>query len=227
MPRGVADVVLARRLVGSRDHERLGRGVVRRDGAECLDVRAVPGLGHREATHHLPGDQVGEVGVVVRLGAELQDRASEEPELHPDLDQHRQVAERQGLEGRDRRAEVTAAAVLLGEAHPGLPGRRHLDHEVAHSVPELVRRHRLGVLEDVGVLREVGAHQVAHLGVPAVEQRPQRRDVDLGLDVSPLLPRPEPGTRLRWPWRTLPVPGPRAVSRADGQGRAWKFGGIQ
>ena len=42
----------------------------------------------------------------------------------------------------------------------------------------------LGLLEDRGVLREVGAHQVADLGVLAVEQRGQRRDVDLGLDVA-------------------------------------------
>ncbi len=143
VPGGVADVVLARHLVGRGDHELLGRRVVGRDRAECLDVRAVSGLGHREAAHDLPGDQVGEVGVMVRLRAQLQDRSAEEPELDPDLDQHRQVTEREGLEGRDRGPDITAAAVLLGKSHPGLTGGRHLHHEVADPVTELVGRHGL------------------------------------------------------------------------------------
>ena len=181
---GVADVVLVGLLAAGLDHELLGREVVRRERAERLDVAAVAGLGHREAAHGLRGDQVGEVGVVVRLGAELQDRAAEQPELHADLHQHRQVAERQRLERGDRGADVAAAAVLLGEAHPGLAGRGHLDDDLLHPLPELGAGQRLGLLEDRGVRREVGAHQVADLGVLAVEQGLQRRDVDLGLDVG-------------------------------------------
>ena len=138
VPGGVADVVLASRVAVGGDHELPGVGVVRRHRAERLHVGAVAGLGHREAAHQPAGDQVGEVGVVVPLGAELEDRAAEEPELHADLHQHRQVAERERLEGRDRRADVAAAAVLLGEAHPGLAGRGHLDHEVADPVAEVV-----------------------------------------------------------------------------------------
>ncbi len=182
--RGVADVVLARLVAVRGDHELLGGHVVRRDRAERLDVGAVPGLGHREAAHQLPGDQVGEVGVVVALRAELQDRAAEEAELHADLHQHRQVAVRQRLERRDRGADVTAAAVLLGEAHPGLAGRRHLDDDLLHPLAEVVDGQVLGVLEDRGVLREVGADQVADLGVLPVEQRRERWYVDLGLDVA-------------------------------------------
>ena len=69
-------------------------GVVRRGGAERLHVGAVAGLGHREAAEQPAVDQVVEVGVVVRLRAELQDRAAEQAELHADLDHHGQVAER-------------------------------------------------------------------------------------------------------------------------------------
>ena len=123
-------------------------GVVRRHRAEGLHVAAVPGLGHREAAHQLPGHQVAQVGVVVALGAELEDRAAEQPELHAHLHQHRQVAVREGLERRDRRAEVAAAAVLLREAHPRLAGRGHLEHQVADPVAVVLVRQRLGLLED-------------------------------------------------------------------------------
>ena len=121
---GVADVVLAGLVarLGDRrgDHElagRRGRTPPRCPGpGRCCRAR----LGHREAAHQPPGDQVAQVGVVVTLGAQLQDRAAEQPELHADLDQHRQVAVGQRLERRHRRADVAAAAVLLGEAHPRL-----------------------------------------------------------------------------------------------------------
>ena len=162
---GVADVVLAARVVGSRDDELLGRGVVRRDGAEGLHVGAVAALGHREAAHRATGHEVGEVRVVVGLRAELEDRAAEEAELHADLHQHRQVAHGEGLEGGDRGADVAAAAVLLGEAHPGLAGPGHHHHDVLDALAEVGGRHLLLVDEDLRVLGEVGAHQVAHLGV--------------------------------------------------------------
>ena len=45
----VADVVLARVLVGGRDHERVGVRVIGRRRPDRLDVRAVPRLRHREA----------------------------------------------------------------------------------------------------------------------------------------------------------------------------------
>jgi hypothetical protein len=96
--------------------------VVRRDRAERLHVGAVAGLGHREAAHQLPGDQVREVRRVVPLGAELEDRATEQPELDADLDQHRQVARGERLERASEAPMSPPAAVLLGEAHPGLPG---------------------------------------------------------------------------------------------------------
>ena len=114
----VADVVLAGLLAVGGDDELLRGHVVRRHGAERLHVGAVAGLGHREAAHEPAGDQVGQVGVVVLLGAELEDRATEQPELHAHLDQHREVAVREGLERRDRGADVAATAVLLRKPMP-------------------------------------------------------------------------------------------------------------
>ena len=181
---GVADVVLAARVVGSRDHELLGRGVVRRHGAERLHVGAVAALGHREAAHRAAADEVGEVGVVVGLRAELEDRAAEEAELHADLDQHRQVAHGEGLERRDGGADVATPAVLLGEPHAGLAGAGHHHHDVLDPLAELRRGHLLLVDEDLRVLGEVVAHQVADLGVAAVEEPAERGDVDLGLAVA-------------------------------------------
>ena len=181
---GVADVVLVGLGLHRGDHELARLGVVRRDRAERLHVGAVPGLGHREAAHQLPGDQVGEVLLVVPRRPELEDRPAEQPELDAHLDQHRQVAEGQGLEGRERRPDVTAAAVLLREAHAGLAGGRHLEDDLPDPLPERRPVEGLGLLEDRGVLDQVGAHQLAHLGVVAVEQRGQRLDVDRRLDVA-------------------------------------------
>ena len=48
-----------------------------------------------------------------------------------------------------------------GKPIPVCPVAGHLDHDVADPLAEVVGRHRLGVLEDRGVLGEVGAHQVA------------------------------------------------------------------
>ena len=121
---------------------------------------------------------------MVALRAQLQDRPAEEPELHAHLDQHRQVAEGQRLEGRDGGADVPAAAVLLGEAHPGLPGRGHLDHQLLDPLAVVLARERLGVGEDGGVRRQVAAHEVAHLGVAAVEQPGQGGHVDLAEEVE-------------------------------------------
>ena len=50
---GVADVVLAREIVRSRDHELLRVVVVRRDGAQRLHVGTMARLGHREAAQQV------------------------------------------------------------------------------------------------------------------------------------------------------------------------------
>ncbi len=58
---------------------------------------------------------------MVAFGAQLQDRPAEEPELHADLHQHREVAEGQGLEGGDRGPDVPSPAVLAREPIPVWP----------------------------------------------------------------------------------------------------------
>ena len=70
---------------------------------------------------------------------------------------------------------------LFGGAILQLGTKAH--HDVPHPVAEVRAAHRLLVLEDRGVRRQVGAHQVTDLGVPAVEQPGQLRDIDLGLHV--------------------------------------------
>ena len=76
----------------------------------------MPGLGHREAAEQPALDRVGEVLVVVPGGAEVQDRAGEQTELHAGLHHQRQVAERERLEPGDEPAQVALTAVLLREA---------------------------------------------------------------------------------------------------------------
>lgn len=158
--------------------------VVHREGAERLHVGAVPGLGHREAAHQLSGDQVRQVGVVVTPCAQMQDRAAEEPELHADLHQDRQITEGQRLERGDRGSDVTAAAVLRRKAHAGLTGRGHVDHELTHPLTVRVDAEFVGLLEDGGMRHQVGPDEVPDPGVLAVEHLGQRPDVDLGLHVS-------------------------------------------
>lgn len=194
MPGGIADVVLARGVAVRGDHELLARGVVRRHGAERLDVGAVPGLGHREAAHQLPGDQIRQVGPVVPLGAEVQDRAAEEAELHAHLHQERQVSVGECLERGDRGADVTAPAVLLRKPHPCLAGGRQFDRELAHPLTERVDAELLGLFENGGVRRQIRTDQITDLGVLTVKQRGQGLYVDVGglggiVDHGPLVPR--------------------------------------
>ncbi len=184
VPGRVADVVLARPVAVRGDDELLAGGVVPREGAECLHIGAVPGLGHREAPHQLPGDQVRQIGLVVAFGAQMQDRATEEPELHADLHQDRQVAEGQRLESGDGGPDVAASAVLARETHTGLACRSHVDHELTHPLAKRVDTEFLGLLEDGCIRHQVGPDEVADLRILAVEHLGQRPDVDLGLHVS-------------------------------------------
>ena len=215
--RGVADVVLPRVLASRGDHELLRLRVVRRDGAQGLHVGAVAGLGHREAAHQLAGDELGDVGVVVALGAELEDRAAEQTELDAHLHQYRQVAVGERLERRERGADVAASAVLLREAHAGRAGRGHLDDDVLDPLAELRRAEGLGLLEDRGVLREVVADLVPHLGVLAVEERAQGRHVDGGRRV--LGRRSACLTLVGWPAEGCRTPCDRGYSGQITAGR--------
>lgn len=139
---------------------------------------------------------------MVAFGAQVQDRAAEEAELHADLHQDRQVAEGERLERGDGGSDVTAPAVAAREAHAGLARRGHLDHELTHPLAKRVEAELLGLVEYGRVRHEVRPDQVADLGVLAVEHLGQRPDVDVGLRVTarssgsvvsghaPPLPRP-------------------------------------
>ncbi len=124
---------------------------------------------------------------MVVLRAQLQDRAAEEPELHTDLDQHREVTEAQRLEGRDGGADVTAAAVLRGEAEPRGARGGHLPDQLEHALAELLARQLDGLVEHGGVAGELLADHLANLAVVAVEQSGQGRDVDGGRRVLGLI----------------------------------------
>jgi hypothetical protein len=108
----VADVVLAGVLVRRLDHQLARAGVVGGDGADPLHVRAVAGLAHGEGSGQLERGDLIEVGLVVLARAQVVDRAAEEAELDPALDQEREVAVTERLEGRDRRAHPAEAAEL-------------------------------------------------------------------------------------------------------------------
>ncbi len=204
------------------------RRVVRRHRAERLHVGAVPGLGHREAAHQLAGHQVGDVGVVVGLGAELEDRSAEQAELHPHLHQHREVSEGERLERSDRGTDVAPTPVLRGETHPGLAGRGHRDHEVADPVAEVVGRHRLRVHEHVGGLGEIGAHQLPDLGVLAVEEGRECGDVDVGLGIRlGAVGRGRQGVGGHVENLLRRCLGRGVRHPRSGQGRAKKFGAVQ
>ncbi|CAM5240495.1 hypothetical protein SMICM304S_06947 [Streptomyces microflavus] len=141
------------------------------------------------------------------FGAQMQDRAAEESELHADLHQHRQITEGEGLEGGDRGPDIAAPAVPLREAHAGLPRRRHLDHEFAHPLAVRVGAEPVGLLQDGGVRHQVGTDQVPDLGVLAVEHLGQGPDVELRLHV------PVGSGNCFVSGHTLSLPRPGAITR--------------
>ena len=193
VPGGVADVVLARVVVRRVDHEPaagVGRG-----GAQVLDVRAVPGLGHREAARQLQGHDVAQVPLVVARGAEHLDRAAEQSPLDAGLDHQRQVAVAEQLEGHDRAADVALAAVLPAEAEPRVTARHQLPQLLGDLGPVGLAVEVVGV----GELRagQVLAQPPAQLAARAVEDRGERGGIDVS-DHDTGLPGAGPGhTRQR------------------------------
>jgi hypothetical protein len=115
---------------------------------------------------------------VVVLGAELEDRAAEEPELHPDLHQEGEVTERHRLEARDRGADVAATAVLGGEAQAGGTRLRHHADQFEDPLAELRCRHLDRLVQHVGVLSEVLAGHLPDVGVLPVQERGEGWHVD-------------------------------------------------
>ncbi len=180
--RGVADPRLVRRVLGRVDLELAGLGVVGRRGAQVLDVGAVALLGHREAAGQLQRGDVGQVALVVLLRAEVLDGAAEQAELHAELDEQRQVAERHRLEARDVAADVAVAAVLLRVAGGRLAARGQVLGPGEHLLAVLLEG-------------EIGAGSVAlHRRATRARGRGPRRADRRG----------SAGTRRCWWWRGLP-----------------------
>ena len=192
VPRGVADPVLASRVVRGVEDELVGLGVVPGLGADGTDVRAVSRLAHGEATRQIQRPDIAQVGGVVLVGAQSVNRATEEPELHAHLHEQRQVAVPHGLEGRDPATGVVLAAVLRREragAVTGLADRAGpLQDEVAIILAgqpvgllEVERRQPLPsrlpqgcvrtVKKHVQSLRRRGIHRMDHRSTPGVHDR--------------------------------------------------------
>ena len=137
----------------------------------------MPGLGHRKGPGKLERRDLPQVALVVAPRAELMDRAAPQPELDPELDHQRQVAERQGLKRGHVRPGVPATAELLGEAGRRQPIVGEHPRPRQHLASVVVR----GYLERLLELRP--RQDLAHLGanrrVATVEQALERRRVEL------------------------------------------------
>jgi hypothetical protein len=104
--------------------------------------------------------------------------ASEEPELNAGLNEQREVTEGERLEPDDRPADRVLATVGLGEAHRRVALGGELVDPLADLGPVLVAREVVD--RSVGGTREPLAATVADVGVLAVEQTPQRVEVERG-----------------------------------------------
>ena len=205
---GVADVVLAVLLARRVDHELPRVGVVGRRGPHLLDVGAVAALAHREAARQLERGDLRQVPLVVLAGAEVEDRAAEEAELHADLDEQGEVAVGECLEARDGAADAVEPAELRREAHR----RAARGGEQSQPVHDLLPI-GLAVQRPVG-LRELGpgdhaADHLPDLPVLAVEEAAQRHRVD-ALGVSPL-------RRAHRPHSFIPAEATRPRARSGRQ----------
>ncbi len=169
---GVADVGLGGRR-GRRIHlELVGRRIVGEGRLDARHIRAVAQFGHGEAAEQFQPGERRQEGVVVPRGAQVGDRAAEEPELHPRLDQHRQVAVGEQLEGHHR---VLGRAMIIGRDRDA--GRaearvRQLAEPGEHPFTGLV--HGLGGIAQQVLGREVRSSAGARFGERAVEGGAQR-----------------------------------------------------
>ena len=166
---GVADVLLAALAVRGVDDELGALRVIRRGGLQLLDVRAVARLGHGKAAGQLERRRRLQVALVVQARPELLDRATPQPELDPELDQQREVAEPDRLEAGDVGARIAVAAELDREAGRGQALGRERPHPLEHALAVLSgrepdRRLELGPAEDLEDL-------VAQRRIAAAEQR--------------------------------------------------------
>ena len=166
---GAADVVLARSGAGGVDDELVGVGVVGRGRAQRLHVRAVPGLGHREAARELGArGSRGRYAVWCRWVPRLATAPPKSPQCTPALTSSERSAWPEHLEGRDRGAEVALAAHVLGDSPragwPVLASSRSWSATRARyssRVSSSARRGEAGRLElRAGLLADVGPASV-------------------------------------------------------------------
>ncbi len=168
----VADVLLVSVVVRGVDDELARVGVVGGGGAQLLDVRAVAGLGHGKAAGDLEGGRGAQVALVVAFGAELLDRAAPQAELDAELDQQRQIAERDRLKAGHVGAGVAAPAVALGEAGRGQAAGGEGFRPGEDALP-VVGGRQGGDRRELR-LGEHRAQLLADVGVAAVQQALQR-----------------------------------------------------
>ena len=173
--RHVADVILARVIVGRVDHELLALRVVGCGGPDRLDVGSVASLGHGEASRQLHRHRLPQVALVMSLRAQPPDDATEEPVLHADLDQQGEVDERDGFEGGHRPSNVPFPAVLAWEEQPR--AARLTDHAglLHHPGAVLLDRQAMNRPQKWRCV-DLSPDLLPDLGPAAVEHAPQFRD---------------------------------------------------
>src|SRR5215207_7582046 len=119
------------------------------------------------------------MGFVVLACPEVEDGSAAEPELDPDLDEERQVAVRDRLEGSNGAAHVVVPPELLREAQRGLALTSKRASPIEHDRSVLVRRQarhgpELGTAEHAPNL-------LSNVSVFAVEEAPQNTGIERGL----------------------------------------------
>jgi hypothetical protein len=162
--RRVADPRLGGIVIGRVDDELAV--LVRGRRAQVLDVGSVALLGHREAAGQLERGDVGQVALVVALRAEVQDGAAEQAEVDADLDEQREVGERERLEAGDVAAEVVLAAVRLRVAGHRLAHLREVLRPRQDLLAMLLERQV--VVWRVAVAGDPFPHPLTHGSVRAV-----------------------------------------------------------
>ena len=125
------------------------------------------GLGHRKAAQQVEVDDPLDVGLVVALGAEVLDRATEQAPLHTGLDHQRQVTHREHLDAGHRGTDVAVAAVILLEAVLGSASGGHDPQLLGDFGPgdDGVRR----VVRPEDLVGQFLANGVLHVAPAAVE----------------------------------------------------------
>ena len=119
-------------------------------------VGAGAGLGEAEAGEPLAGDQVGQPGLLLLVGAVGEDRVDAEADRGLERDPHRLVDPADLLDRDAEAGEVAVlagAAVLLGRGEAEQPERAHLAHHVDREVVVAVPLRR--------VRRDLGLGEVA------------------------------------------------------------------